>query len=157
MQRFQLIGALAFATAALAQIFDIATPSSGQTLTIGQPFTVEVDQPDSQGPFQSVSVVIGLQGCGSTLCPADDNDEIMGEILFAGAYSPQRHEASKPPYQNFTFTLADGRQPGDAVIHVTQFFLSGAGPSTELATRNVSVTVGPAQGPSGAKFRRVGL
>jgi hypothetical protein len=45
MQLFQLIGALAFATTALAQIFDIVTPTSGQALTVGQPFTVEIDQP----------------------------------------------------------------------------------------------------------------
>lgn len=45
MQLPQLIGAFALAASVSAQTFDIAVPTLGQTLIIGQPFVVEVDQP----------------------------------------------------------------------------------------------------------------
>jgi len=151
MKFAQIFGTLALATSSsFAQIFQIAVPVIGQSLAVGQQFTVEVDQPVSQGVFLPVSVVIGLQRCGASPCPTDDNDGILGEVLFAGDYKPVRHENFKPPYQNYTFTL-DGAA-GFATLHVTQLFLIGAGPSPEVATRNVSLSISESQ-VSSAKFR----
>jgi len=154
MKLLQATATLIFAASAMAQSINIATPIPEEALTIGKSFTVEIDQPDSLGPAESVSVVIGLQNCGSTACPSVDGDDILGEILFAGPYNPQRHENFKPPYQNFTFTLDANAQSGNAVIHVAHLFLSGAGPMANLETKNVSVTLAQA---SSAKFRRSGL
>ncbi|KAF8586923.1 hypothetical protein K439DRAFT_886183 [Ramaria rubella] len=148
----QLIATVAFAaTSAFAQVQEILTPSAGQQLTVGEPFTVQVAQPVSQGIFESVSVIIGQQNCGANACPTDDNDGVLGEILFAGDFNPQRHEVFSPPYQNFTFTAATA---GHAVIHVVQTFLTGAGPSANLGTTNVSLTFAAPAAPESAKFRR---
>ncbi|KAF8585056.1 hypothetical protein K439DRAFT_1616270 [Ramaria rubella] len=122
--------ALVAATSALAQIQEILTPRQGQQLTVGERFTVQVAQP-------SVSVIIGQQNCGAHSCPTDDDDGILGEILYAGDFKPKRHENFVPPYQNFTFNATGA---GNAVIHVVQTFLDGAGPSANLGTTNVSVT-----------------
>ena len=47
MQFLQLFGALALAATAYGQSFEIAVPASGQALTAGEAFTVEIDQPVS--------------------------------------------------------------------------------------------------------------
>jgi hypothetical protein len=45
MKLSHILSSLVLAGAAAAQTFNIATPVPGQTLTSGQSFTVEVDQP----------------------------------------------------------------------------------------------------------------
>lgn len=120
-----------------------------------------------------MSVVIGLENCGTTPCSTVQDDQILGDILFAGDFSPQRHDPSKAPYQNFTFNLPQGSQNGIATLHVVEFFLEGvsyetlvyveltrsvwswqAGPFTQMLAKNVSVTI---SSKSGAKFKRIGL
>ena len=76
------------------------------------------------GSFEPISVAISVQFC-SNGCSVDDNDEIMGEILYSGDYTPQQHESSKPPYQNFTFTFDSSTPSGPAVMHAVEFFLEG--------------------------------
>jgi len=74
--------------------------------------------------MQTVSAVIGIQRCGTTPCSNTTNDGIFGEILYAGDFTPVRHEPQLPPYQNFTFTLDDTTN-GKATIHVADLFLVG--------------------------------
>ncbi|KIJ43914.1 hypothetical protein M422DRAFT_30728 [Sphaerobolus stellatus SS14] len=123
-----------------AQIFQIGAPAPGAKLKAGKPFVIQVEQPNSLGPIEPISVAIGLQRCGSSPCSNDSDDGILGQILFAGNFQPQRHEVFLPPYQNYTVTLND-TQSGFGTLHVTGFFLIGAGPSPQIATRNVSVTI----------------
>jgi hypothetical protein len=86
----------------------------------------------SSGPFQSVSVVIGLQRCGASPCSPGNGD--LGEILFAGDYVPTRHENTKPPYQNFTFSIGDTAS-GPAQLNVVRLALTG------VCTTATSVTI----------------
>lgn len=69
-------------------------------------------------------MVIGLQRCGSAPCSIGTDDGILGDILLADAFKPQRHEPFKPPYQNYTLTI-DDVQSGFGTLHVTHFFLVG--------------------------------
>ncbi|KAF8508716.1 hypothetical protein BU17DRAFT_70716 [Hysterangium stoloniferum] len=152
MKFSHLFGSLVLVGVAAAQAFNIAAPVSGQNLKSGKTFTVEVDQPVSAGVFIPVSVVIGLQRCGASPCPADDNNGILGQILFAGDYSPTRHENFKPPYQNYTLTI-DDITSGSAVLHVVQLALIGAGPFPILTSKNVTVSI-VGKPTSSAKFKQ---
>ncbi|KIJ43915.1 hypothetical protein M422DRAFT_30729 [Sphaerobolus stellatus SS14] len=144
---------LSFASLALAQTFSIVEPSSGGSISPGQAFNVQIEQPAVQGIFQSVSMVIGLQRCGSSECTTTDGT-IMGQILYSNTFSPVRHDNTKPPYQNFTFSI-DDTQPNNGFLHATQTFLTGAGPSVQLATQSIplKITV-PAANVASAKFKR---
>jgi len=148
---YQLAAAFALVSPAMAQNFSIAMPSSGSVLTAGDPFTMQIQQPVAQGVFQSVSIIIGLQRCGTGGCTATDGT-IMGQILYADKFSPQRHEDEKPPYQNFTFNLPD-TEPGAGFLHASQMFLVGAGPTPQIATASTSVTINGVTG-NNVRFRR---
>lgn len=80
----------------------------------------------SLSPTESVSIVIGLQNCGSSPCPGN-GDEIIGEILFAGDFKPQREEPTMPAYQNFTFNASAIANPlsAHATLHLAHFLLLG--------------------------------
>ncbi|GJJ14726.1 hypothetical protein Clacol_008993 [Clathrus columnatus] len=119
-------------------MLQIVTPIQNQRIS-EELFTIQVALPGTISPSQTVSIAIGLQHCGSKPCPVADDDEILGEILFAGDFKPKRGDPTMPAYQNFTFNASDVTSSGHATIHIAQFFLLGAGPSATLDIRNVSV------------------
>lgn len=49
----------------------------------------------------------------------------MGRILYNGPFKPVYHEQSLPPYENFTVTVPDSFESGDAVIGVAHVSLVG--------------------------------
>lgn len=76
----------------------------------------------AQGVFEPIALILSLERCFTTCSGSDD--DVLGEILYHGDFTPQRHENFKPPYQNFTFTLDDTNDT-PAVLHAVHLFLVG--------------------------------
>ena len=76
---------------------------------------------------QDVSIAIGLQTCSQFEdgCAPLPITEIMGDILYAGPYSPQLHETYKAPYQNFSVLVPESFPTGLASLSVAHFVLVG--------------------------------
>lgn len=81
-------------------------------------------QPSSTG-VQSVAAVIGLVTCVSDNdCP--DVDVRLGQILYQGLYTPEFHDRTGQPYQNFTLEIPKGYN-GWVQLSVVQFYLLAVG------------------------------
>jgi len=133
-----------------AQNISIASPTSAQTMTVGQPMNVELDFGNQLTGVKHVSVVIALQDCTGLPCPSVSPQDDMGNVLFAGNYTPQEHEQNKPPYQNFSITLPVGTHGGTNVLNVAHFMLVGASSTPVLEFRNVSINTQNASSASSA-------
>lgn len=74
-----------------------------------------------------MAIAIGLVSCSEfpNGCASVDVTEVLGDVLYAGPYSPQRHEAVKPPYQNFSLYIPESFTAGEASLAVAHFVLTG--------------------------------
>ncbi|KAI0672977.1 hypothetical protein C8Q78DRAFT_690734 [Trametes maxima] len=132
---------LALAAAASAQSVTILAPKANTSLSPGSTFVVDVDKPDTLSPSYDVSVAIGLQSCASTSCSTLASSGILGNILFAGDFSPQLQPNSSHVFQNFTVQVPSTFQSGPAVLFLVHFYLLGAGATPAIETLNTSVIV----------------
>ncbi|KAI5120389.1 hypothetical protein M0805_000169 [Coniferiporia weirii] len=131
---------LSLAAATLAQRVTISTPAANQTLTAGQNITVSVAKFDSLTGSTEVGIAITLEHCSQT--PCEDASERLGDILYAGAYNPQRGPGNEgQPAQNFTVAIPAGFPTGPAVISVPHANLLGAGPFFFTEIQNVTVVI----------------
>jgi len=94
--------AAAAPTSSLAQMVSFATPTPNQSLSPGEPFTVQLDSADGLTGFEHISVVFGIQSCVAG-CGAN-----LGTMLFAGNYTPTLHDVGEPMYQNFVRRTVQG-------------------------------------------------
>ncbi|KAF9068134.1 hypothetical protein BDP27DRAFT_1295460 [Rhodocollybia butyracea] len=128
---------------AVAQSIEVTLPAADTILFQGQPFVVQVVQPDSIISSIEVGLAIGVLHCTATPCQADPITQ-LGDVLYYGPYDPEFHEPGQQPYQNFTVTIPEGEfdgQTGIAQLGVVRLRLIGAGPSATLDQVAVSVTV----------------
>ncbi|EGN95754.1 hypothetical protein SERLA73DRAFT_186960 [Serpula lacrymans var. lacrymans S7.3] len=134
-----IISLALFAGAALAQNIAIAQPPQGASVAPGSNMTVQLNKPNSLSSSEEVAVVIGIQSCSKSACsaPAD----ILGEILYNGAYNPVYHEPQLPPYQNISVTIPASFPNGTAQIGIVHVNLIGAGPMPNLQTLNQTITI----------------
>jgi hypothetical protein len=132
---------LAAASTSLAQNVVIGAPTMGSSVTAGSSFTARVDRPDTLSGSEEVAVVIGLWSCGNNPCPGPSN--IMGTILYKGAYNPQFSEPSDglPPHENFSVAIPATFTKGRAQLGVVHVALGGAGLAPFMQTLNTTVNV----------------
>ena len=131
-----------------AQNVFIYAPPPQSTFAPGESFVVDVDRPvrvdpldlnsvytpiltttqDSLTGSRDVSVAIGLLSCAgrapSGTCDGIDSAWMMGDILYAGPYSPVAPTGGNAN-QNFTVAVPADFQPGPAVLAVAHFTLVG--------------------------------
>lgn len=74
-----------------------------------------------------MAIAIGLLSCGQSEdgCSSVDVTQDLGDVLYTGPYNPQRHETSKPPYQNFSLFIPETFTVGSASLNVAHFVLVG--------------------------------
>ncbi|KAI5124834.1 hypothetical protein M0805_005464 [Coniferiporia weirii] len=132
---FQLALLSASALPAFAQMVSIAAPAPGSTLAPGSSVVVELDSADGLTGFQQISVALGAQSVSSSTSGSN-----LGDMLYAGNYTPVRHEMNKPAYQNFTVTIPSTLS-GNAVLNVAHFYLIGAGLEPVLEMKNTTFVV----------------
>ncbi|KAA8648469.1 hypothetical protein EYZ11_007703 [Aspergillus tanneri] len=125
---------------ALAQNAAIGLPKAQESIQAGaNNLVVQVQRPNTLTGSEEVAVVIGIQSCADS--PCRDPKDVMGHILYNGPFKPVYHEASLPPYQNFTVTVPKSVGAGKAVIGVAHVALVGAGPFPMLQTLEQSVQI----------------
>ncbi|VDB85398.1 unnamed protein product [Peniophora sp. CBMAI 1063] len=143
------IASLLLASSALAQSIAIADPTNGATLTAGSPMNVELDFPNSLTGVSHISVVISYLSCDVQPCDMGA-DQILGNVLYSGNYTPaySTEDAAKPPNQNFTLTIPSEASTGAGLLNVAHFYLIGASAQPILEYKNISFTL---QAPTSQK------
>ncbi|KZV75193.1 hypothetical protein PENSPDRAFT_572074 [Peniophora sp. CONT] len=134
-----ILAPLLLAASTLAQSISIADPADGATLTAGSPMNVELDFPNSLTGVKHVSVVISFLSCGVQPCDMGA-DQILGNVLYSGNYTPAytTDDAAKPPNQNFTLTIPSEASTGAGLLNVAHFYLVGASAQPILEYKNIS-------------------
>lgn len=51
--------------------------------------------------FEHISAAMGLMAVSDATNETSSDSAVLGNMLYAGAYSPKVHESDKPQYQNF--------------------------------------------------------
>ncbi|KAI1794785.1 hypothetical protein LXA43DRAFT_86793 [Ganoderma leucocontextum] len=129
----------------VAQNAFIYTPPPRSTFAPGESFVVDIDRPDTLTNSRDVSVAIGLLSCVGRAppgtCDGIDSAWQMGDILYAGPYTPLVPPDGANAYENFTVTVPADFQPGPAVLAVAHFTLVGAlfWPSLEVLNETVFI------------------
>ncbi|KAF8336753.1 hypothetical protein F5887DRAFT_565811 [Amanita rubescens] len=123
----------------LAQNVVISYPPPGQSIVPGENFTVQIARPITLTGSTEVSVVIAVASCAQTPCRTPD--QVLGQVLYDGPYTPQLESNTQPPYQNFSVSLQTGFSQGAAQLNVAHFSLVGAGPFPSLQVLNSTLVV----------------
>ncbi|KAL4944953.1 hypothetical protein BDV06DRAFT_185988 [Aspergillus oleicola] len=136
MKTFAILASLA--ATALAQNVFVSLPQ-GKQVKAGSDVTVRVTRPNSLTGSTEIGIAIGIQHCGDDGCL--DSDSTLGTELYAGSYSPNYHESTGMPYQNFTVTIPEGTATGPAVVGVAHAALVGASVWPFFEVVNTTATV----------------
>lgn len=75
--------------------------------------------------LKEVAIIIGLNSCNTTVCPPCD---LLGSILYNGGYNPlldMNPPGRKPPYQNFSLSIAPSFKKGRAQLNIFHVALNG--------------------------------
>ncbi|KGO71948.1 hypothetical protein PITC_026680 [Penicillium italicum] len=128
-----------FVAIAIAQRALIGLPTADQKINPGKEVVIQVQRPNSLSSSKEMGLAIGLSSCASS--PCRDADEVLGTILYNGAFNPVYHEYNLPPYENFTVTVPASATLGKSQINVAHAALIGAGPSAFLESLNQTVFV----------------
>jgi hypothetical protein len=72
---------------------------------------------------QEVGLALSFDPCNDVGCPNPGLE--VGTVLKITRYNPQLHEIPANPYQNFSLTIPDGTQPGEAQLISTRLYLIG--------------------------------
>ncbi|GKZ66228.1 hypothetical protein AnigIFM50267_011076 [Aspergillus niger] len=137
--KFTVAAVAAFAAGALAQNVQIASPKAGQTVQAGQKVIVQIERPTPPTNVEEMAIAIGLQSCASATCYP--TSEVLGQVLYNGAFDPEYHEWYLPQYQNFTVTIPEGTASGKAVLGVAHASLIGASFEPYLQTLSQNITI----------------
>ncbi|KAL4962048.1 uncharacterized protein BDV14DRAFT_203202 [Aspergillus stella-maris] len=136
MKTFAILTSLA--ATALAQNAFVNLPQ-GKEIKAGSDIVVQVTRPNSLTGSTEIGIGIGIQHCGDNGCL--DSDSTLGTELYAGSFSPNYHESTSQPYQNFTVTIPEGIQTGPAVVGVAHAALVGASVWPFFEVINTTATV----------------
>lgn len=143
----------ALALAAMAQNINIALPTPLTSVNAGDNITVQVEKPVSAispecsrhtPPVQlcqlsliapqnsltgstEVAIAISLKSCSGYPggCDVVDVSEALGSTLLISQWDPTYHQDAWYPYSNFTVTVPEGFQSGDAILSATHLVLVG--------------------------------
>ncbi|KAL2846154.1 hypothetical protein BJY01DRAFT_247331 [Aspergillus pseudoustus] len=136
MKTFALLTSLA--ATALAQNVFVNLPE-GPNIAAGSDVIVQVTRPNSLTGSREIAVAIGIQPCYNGRClPAEST---LGTVLYNGPYTPQIHEWSGLPYENFTVTVPTDLAKGTAIVGVAHATLIGAANWAFLEVVNATATV----------------
>ncbi|RDX50210.1 hypothetical protein OH76DRAFT_1482366 [Lentinus brumalis] len=142
MQLFLTLAWLAaFVSSVLAQRIAIGAPAEWTNVKPGQNITVRVDRPNTLSSSQEVAIAIGLWPCGSTACSNIDVQEVLGNVLYSGPYTPKLVSPGLPPFQNFIVTVPVHFQPQEVSLSVAHFSLIGAGFEPFLEVANITLII----------------
>ena len=72
-----------------------------------------------------VSIAIGMESCEAAGCDAVGEAQMLGNVLFTGAYSPTLKTGTGDLSQNFTVKVPASMATGQAVLTVAHFYLLG--------------------------------
>ncbi|KAI0820442.1 hypothetical protein BC628DRAFT_1330372 [Trametes gibbosa] len=141
--------ALAYLTlAAYGQRIAIGAPNEWSTFKAGSNITVEVDRPMTLTGSQEVAIAIGLWSCAgygedaNQTCAEMDVTQVLGDVLYAGPYSPQLSAPqNKPPHQNFSIHIPENFASGQASLGVAHFAVIGAGGMPFMDFANITLFV----------------
>ncbi|RPD62829.1 hypothetical protein L227DRAFT_562089 [Lentinus tigrinus ALCF2SS1-6] len=132
---------IAFIASALAQRIAVGAPAEWTNVQPGQNVTVRVDKPNSLSGSQDIAIAIGLWPCGSTACSNIDVQEVLGDVVYSGPYTPQLVSPGLPPFQNFTVTVPEHFQPQQVSLSVAHFALIGAGSMPFMEVANITLII----------------
>ncbi|KAH9920441.1 uncharacterized protein B0H18DRAFT_957038 [Fomitopsis serialis] len=123
----------ALALAAAAQNINIALPTALTSVNPGDNVTVQVEKPNSLTGSTEVGIAIGLKSCTGYTGGCDHSPHLVlgADLLLDEWY----------PYQNFTVTIPESFQSGQAILSATHLVLVGAGPYADTETVNQTITV----------------
>ncbi|KAH9851612.1 hypothetical protein C2E23DRAFT_829905 [Lenzites betulinus] len=138
-----------FALAVFGQRIAIGAPAEWSTFKAGSNITVEVDRPMTLTGSEDVAIAIGLWPCAgygedaNRTCAEMDVTQVLGDVLYAGPYSPQLAppDAYKPPYQNFTVRIPENLAPGQASLGVAHFAIIGASGMPFMEVANITLII----------------
>ncbi|EPS98498.1 hypothetical protein FOMPIDRAFT_1024642 [Fomitopsis schrenkii] len=133
----------ALALAAMAQNINIALPTPLTSVNAGDNITVQVEKPNSLTGSTEVAIAISLKSCSGYPggCDVVDVSEALGSTLLISQWDPTYHQDAWYPYSNFTVTVPEGFQSGDAILSATHLVLVGAGPFPYTEVVNQTITV----------------
>ncbi|KAI0695751.1 hypothetical protein C8T65DRAFT_664692 [Cerioporus squamosus] len=131
----------AFVSSVLAQRIAIGAPAEWTNVQPGQNITVRVDRPNTLSSSEEVAIVIGLWPCGGTACANIDVQEVLGTVLYKGAYEPLLVAPGLPPFQNFTVTVPSHFEAQQISLAVAHFSLIGAGLEPFLEVANITLII----------------
>ncbi|KAF8336750.1 hypothetical protein F5887DRAFT_1078552 [Amanita rubescens] len=123
----------------IAQNVVITYPPDGQNVSPGQSLTVQVSRPNSLTGSTGVSIVIAVDSCAMTPCRTPD--QVLGDVLYSGPYTPYQYSNVVAEYQNFSIPIPTWYSAGPAQLNVAYFSLIGAGPFPNLQLLNSTVIV----------------
>ena len=66
-----------------------------------------------------------MESCESTGCDAVSEAQMLGHVLFTGAYSPVMKTGTGDLFQNFTVQVPSSMASGQAMLTVAHFYLLG--------------------------------
>ena len=75
-----------------------------------------------------VAIAIGFWPCGGGPCAAQNVQEVLGNVVYKGAFDPQydtNEPAGVPPHQNFTVTVPESFTTGQVSLGVVHMALVG--------------------------------
>ncbi|KAL3456713.1 hypothetical protein BJX64DRAFT_293811 [Aspergillus heterothallicus] len=123
---------------ALAQNVFVNLPK-GPNIEAGSDVIIQVTRPNSLTGSRELAVAIGVQPCYNGRClPAEST---LGTVLYNGSYTPQIHESSGLPYENFTVTVPADLATGSAVVGVAHAALVGAANWPFFEVVNTTATI----------------
>ncbi|PIL28307.1 hypothetical protein GSI_09596 [Ganoderma sinense ZZ0214-1] len=150
----------AFAASALAQHIEIGAPTNFAEVKAGSKITVEVNRPcvfadpgsrlaicphwqNSLTGSTEVGIAIGLWPCGASKCASTDVSQVLGTVVYAGAYKAAYDSAqpSQPPHQTFEVTVPASFAKGEVSLGVAHLFLMGAGSEPVYEFVNTTLVV----------------
>jgi len=136
-----IFAVLALAASALAQGINIFSPTAGQSIVAGTGAEVVVAKGDTLTGSTDIGVAVLIHHCNQS--PCEDATEQLGEIFYAGAFSPQRSPgmANGEPFQSFFASVPIDFPKGPAVLSVPHAVLIGAGPFFDNEIVNVTINI----------------
>ncbi|KAH7930622.1 hypothetical protein BV22DRAFT_1054285 [Leucogyrophana mollusca] len=128
------------AATAVAQTIELGYPVDGTILSPGQKIGVQVVQPESMASCIQVGIALAINACHTPEdCPSPAQE--LGDVLYAGPWTPTAHSNGGGFYQNITVEVPSFSTATPAIFTLTHLCLLGAGPAPFLEYRNASVLI----------------
>jgi len=140
-----IFAVLALVASTFAQGVNIASPTAGQSIVAGNGGQVVIAKPDTLTGSTDIGVAVTIHHCNQS--PCEDATQMLGEIFYAGAFSPQRPPpgtsgpANGEPFQSFFASIPSDFPKGPAVLSVPHSALVNAGPHFFNEIVNVTINI----------------